>query len=891
MASSSSYAPTLVDYFLEVSLTGPSPRPRRRRRPHRPDTDTEHTPVRTICRRVPTTDRDHFALQDGVRYFCLPDKLNLRRRAAYECVPSFHSFTLTGGDGSRAFGFALTTYRHAPDGVSASAASLTGGLVIVGPSVPHVYCFISHFPFFSLFKHVLGWIYHTQHDTSTSPPPPFAVAHHALRQCIYPTESNQDEDLVDAAGGGDGWSDAIADFVLRGPAPVGGSIVDLRLGSHFAYEYTLLHGALPHVDDVCFQLLFQHLSVKNIVLVLNCLLLEQRVLVHSSQHGLLMPVAEALCALLFPFVWEHVYIPMLPMKLLDYLQAPVPFFMGVHTSYLATKTGAEAFASCVVIHLDKDKVVRPIHSGLPEWPDQLAPVEPHSLPKFPAAPLASLIASVKAILDQYQPTTNPHTAATNRIRTRRKARTSDALVILRHDDADDDPAADSAPHAAPEVELTFGPGPLGITFESTHLRLLATGLLSDPTDDAPPASAVVKAFPQLQNGLPGPAALSGLIAPGSFLLSVNDRSTLPLSFDATCDLLRHEPRPLVLRFQNATALPFHNALQFAARVRASGLLALPPRTTRPTQRLEHVPWVDATREAFCAFFVDLFHDVGRHIVLPATLQQPVVRRHSMQRFVSFDRDGFLKHVRHAAFLKAFLETQTFVVFANDTALTQMPHLGFDSPFVDLFYECVRLCHKTDDVAAALHRRLGRTRPGDGALRLWLHCDGGDDGGHCRGGWPDAAVPPVVHNQANDMAIEINDVVDKAKIIRVESPLKRQSATRHVEMLLCSVVLDTPLDDAPRPPPAPTMMHHHHRRRSLSDSAMVDLELELRRPLEDPSSSSFTSDDPQEDDDDDTERKDMKSTAATTMRKKTLRMSKDKWLAWRRKLTKADAAYD
>lgn len=39
-------------------------------------------------------------------------------------------------------------------------------------------------------------------------------------------------------------------------------------------------------------------------------------------HVLTM-AAETLSALLFPFVWQHVYIPILPERLLDILQAPV----------------------------------------------------------------------------------------------------------------------------------------------------------------------------------------------------------------------------------------------------------------------------------------------------------------------------------------------------------------------------------------------------------------------------------------------------------------------------------------------------------------------------------------------------------------------------------------
>lgn len=37
---------------------------------------------------------------------------------------------------------------------------------------------------------------------------------------------------------------------------------------------------------------------------------------------------------MFPFRWSRVYIPLLSRNLLDYTDAPTPFIMGVHSSYL-----------------------------------------------------------------------------------------------------------------------------------------------------------------------------------------------------------------------------------------------------------------------------------------------------------------------------------------------------------------------------------------------------------------------------------------------------------------------------------------------------------------------------------------------------------------------------
>jgi len=43
-----------------------------------------------------------------------------------------------------------------------------------------------------------------------------------------------------------------------------------------------------------------------------------------------LSVAESMLTLTFPFCWDHVYIPVLPLQLLEFVNAPTPFIMGVH---------------------------------------------------------------------------------------------------------------------------------------------------------------------------------------------------------------------------------------------------------------------------------------------------------------------------------------------------------------------------------------------------------------------------------------------------------------------------------------------------------------------------------------------------------------------------------
>ena len=63
--------------------------------------------------------------------------------------------------------------------------------------------------------------------------------------------------------------------------------------------------------------------------VVPLVLLEHQVLVYSSEFDKLMLVCESITTLMYPFKWPHVYVPILPPSLENFLDAPVPYIMGL----------------------------------------------------------------------------------------------------------------------------------------------------------------------------------------------------------------------------------------------------------------------------------------------------------------------------------------------------------------------------------------------------------------------------------------------------------------------------------------------------------------------------------------------------------------------------------
>ncbi|KAL0431105.1 UNVERIFIED_CONTAM: DENN domain and WD repeat-containing protein SCD1, partial [Sesamum radiatum] len=125
--------------------------------------------------------------------------------------------------------------------------------------------------------------------------------------------------------------DVIAYLVSNVPLPTPGK--DRVL---FAIENSLLavevppKGGLPHAD-ISFQPLLQCLDVDNFIKLFTAVLLERRILLRSDKYSLLTLVSEAICHLIYPFRWQHVYIPLLFFSGVDYIDAPTPYMMGLHS--------------------------------------------------------------------------------------------------------------------------------------------------------------------------------------------------------------------------------------------------------------------------------------------------------------------------------------------------------------------------------------------------------------------------------------------------------------------------------------------------------------------------------------------------------------------------------
>uniref|UniRef100_A0A8B9M982 DENN domain containing 2C n=1 Tax=Accipiter nisus TaxID=211598 RepID=A0A8B9M982_9AVES len=207
--------------------------------------------------------------------FCFPDPKDWC--PASDLKSETFSFVLTGEDGSRWFGYCK---KLLPEGK--------------GKRLPEVHCIVSRLGCFNLFSKILDEV---EKRREMSP----ALVHPFMRS------------------------------VMEAPFPAPGRTITVRSflpgAGHEVMELCRpLDSRLEHVD---FECLFKCLSVSHTIRVFASLLLERRVIFVADNLSTLSKCGHAAVATLYPFTWQHTYIPVLPTSMIDIVCSPTPFLIGI----------------------------------------------------------------------------------------------------------------------------------------------------------------------------------------------------------------------------------------------------------------------------------------------------------------------------------------------------------------------------------------------------------------------------------------------------------------------------------------------------------------------------------------------------------------------------------
>ncbi|XP_014100166.1 DENN domain-containing protein 1A isoform X5 [Bactrocera oleae] len=145
----------------------------------------------------------------------------------------------------------------------------------------------------------------------------------------------------------------LAEAYNRGVPDPGGHLKLFYNGgqNYFVFERPLTF-QLPSIpENHNLNLYYNFVDPKNMIAVFAAMLAERRIIFTSRRLDRLSSCIQAANAFLYPMVWQHIFIPVLPMKLKDYLSAPMPYLIGVPQTVLETMTTDE-LGEVVILNCD-----------------------------------------------------------------------------------------------------------------------------------------------------------------------------------------------------------------------------------------------------------------------------------------------------------------------------------------------------------------------------------------------------------------------------------------------------------------------------------------------------------------------------------------------------------
>ncbi|CAB3228464.1 unnamed protein product [Arctia plantaginis] len=348
---------------------------------------------------------------------CLPAGLQFRTQK-HSLEPKFHSFVVTRENASRYYGFSLIFYEEVRNRNICSAmhtlqamyiTELSSGQTPPGHrkasgkessrSLPRS---------FKLTPHTGAAL--TYYDIAKDK---LYVAKSIALICQYPYVrvaqlflENLFRSLPRQPGPGLSPESYVYNLLYEVPVPLPGQALRLYVPpSEPHLDPIPVVIRMPNVPDELplldypLRVMFSTLGVECVVQLFTCVLLEHQVLLRSSDYNKLMLVAECIVSLLLPFTWAHVYVPILPAPLYHFLDAPVPFVMGLHADSATMSIGSGgprsialgSEAALCLVDIDKPDI---------QLPEEL-PIFPHRTP---------FIEELNHVLDKHQiqrPETEP----------------------------------------------------------------------------------------------------------------------------------------------------------------------------------------------------------------------------------------------------------------------------------------------------------------------------------------------------------------------------------------------------------------------------------------------------------------------------------------------------
>ncbi|VDM95492.1 unnamed protein product [Thelazia callipaeda] len=299
----------LVDYIVVIEFD---------------ETQSRHgSSVGNIVQRFPKYDWPDISLSPSLEVFSQPQGWALSTEMRPVC---FFANTLTDIMGARQYASCLQVYEPCGDTIEEVEDARSDE----GPSLfkPKVIVILSRFPFFDLFRNCLN------------------------RILMALLESENKAELM------------IATLLSQVYLTPGMPAVSFCLGTDRLSVRAPKLPTIPVTSDKVTFFLQQLGTIHNILTLLCAVMADHKILFRSSSLSLLADSCYALRSLLYPFDYPHTYVPVLPELLIEYLESPTPYIMGVLNSVRIRCADLDA----VMVDLDVGAVCVPPSITIPVIP-------------------------------------------------------------------------------------------------------------------------------------------------------------------------------------------------------------------------------------------------------------------------------------------------------------------------------------------------------------------------------------------------------------------------------------------------------------------------------------------------------------------------------------------
>lgn len=112
------------------------------------------------------------------------------------------------------------------------------------------------------------------------------------------------------------------------------------------------------IENVNCGCLLTALGSDKVLKVFASILLERSVLFCAKHLSILSSTIHALSSLLYPFSWQHTFIPVLPSAMLDVICSPTPYIMGITSAHLPKALTLPLEENVLIVDLDKKSFIR-----------------------------------------------------------------------------------------------------------------------------------------------------------------------------------------------------------------------------------------------------------------------------------------------------------------------------------------------------------------------------------------------------------------------------------------------------------------------------------------------------------------------------------------------------